>query len=880
MAHTGLCPGGHELEYYSGTHMSSHFSYLMGTYCDSCRCSIDKTQRGVGHCRQCQFDICQRCLPFGPLRCPNRHPMVTIKRRPESYTAASWGCKRCKQELPLFVLFGAKAVSHCGQCEYVLCSQCCAELAKARAVGQQPEPALVEVPQDADGDDGFVVVEDEREGAPTSSDAAAPGVSSDASAEALLHICDLIAHRQPPSAVVVASLQRVSRVMPMMKDAVRALGDAKPSERITSCELLGKLICCTQKLLPLPFSLVFGLMGAVCGAAAKVQVHKHESQRLSSRLCALHPILMKAMTKNVPDKSGLCERMTHVLNNCRTLLEKFAPVPAADSFGQRFCLWAKQVIASVKLHTSEFETCHTEIDRIIAEYNFLVLVHSEPCPTAKEIAAEAQLSLHSLLSDARIVVQESLTREAGQLSCEMTQALKAQLSELEALVSQQLRALDAKMDLALAGISDITVMMHDALKLKKIERLTVPEERVTLGSECLGEGAFGRVVSAKLMLEEVAAKSLTRAVTEEKCHQLLDEMLLHMELVSPNIVRCYGVCCKDGVSYMLLQRCHCSLREYVREHGPVDWRVATRLTLSLCSALLTLHSAQPQPIIHCDVKLDNAMLLGSVVMLSDLGSARRQRVPSSVALLSSTCGTVGMTENYAAPEMMSKPDAKATTKVDVYALVLVLYELCTGETPFRPYLERPRVPAFLPESLQQLMQQGWATRPEERPTMQTVFDTLQRQLYCLSEDEQQQLSQWLKTVGHQAEALQLKTTEMRQGLCEAPTEVTIPATSPAPIVCPPAMLRDTLSPPGAPTKPEISDLGAPQLASYLKQRKMHTIIVRYVEDNEIDGGMLLHGRIMAALDQILTEEKVPPLHMIKWHDFLGEMQQHQNETLT
>lgn len=158
------------------------------------------------------------------------------------------------------------------------------------------------------------------------------------------------------------------------------------------------------------------------------------------------------------------------------------------------------------------------------------------------------------------------------------------------------------------------------------------------------------------------------------------------------------------------------------------------------------------PVIHRDVKLDNAMIAtGGAVLLSDLGSARRQRVPSST-LSQSMGGTVGMTENYLPPEMHKK-NAKATVKVDVYALVLVLYELCTGEVPYRPYSERPAIPADLPLPMEKLMQIGWAETPEDRPDMKGLFDALQRQLKALTQQETAKLTTDIEAMGLRAKQL-------------------------------------------------------------------------------------------------------------------------------
>lgn len=517
--------------------------------------------------------------------------------------------------------------------------------------------------------------------------------------------------------------------------------------------------------------------------------------------------------------------------------------------------------------TKEFEACHQAVDRVLLEFNFLVQVNIEPSPSAQEISDEARKSLEGVLALSTKMIMDSMATVASDIQDEM----RAMKSDLQSCLMEQLKQLDAKVDKVLIEVQGISAMFRNEVALKKIERVTVPEDHVILGSNLLGEGGFGRVITAKLLGEDVAAKSLTKEVTKESCSKLLDELLLHMDTSSTNIVKCFGICCKDGVSYILLQVCHCSLRQYIQEYGPLDWRLAVRITSSLCSGLLTLHGKNP-PVIHRDVKLDNAMIAtGGAVLLSDLGSARRQRVPSST-LSQSMGGTVGMTENYLPPEMHKK-NAKATVKVDVYALVLVLYELCTGEVPYRPYSERPAIPADLPLPMEKLMQIGWAETPEDRPDMKGLFDALQRQLKALTQQETAKLTTDIEAMGLRAK--QLAESKLRSKIDTA-TKAGNVNNQPAQPASPPRTI------PGE-VHSSSSDLGTAtvfvhqmtllKFVQLLKDQNFHSSITRYVEENEIYGITLLDRSMMTELDEELVRLKVPTLHVNRWHTFLRSVEQ-------
>ena len=225
---------------------------------------------------------------------------------------------------------------------------------------------------------------------------------------------------------------------------------------------MARMINCAQSLTPPPFSVVVGLLAAVCGAAVKVEVHKRESRRLASRMCALHPLLMKALEKNIPDKEGICANMSCTLEDCARLLNKFAP-PAASrasgwSAGKRFCQWAKSVFVSVTLDTKEFEACHQAVDRVLLEFNFLVQVNIEPSPSAQEISDEARKSLEDVLALSTKMIMDSMM---ATVASDIQDEMRAMKSDLQSCLMEQLKQLDAKVDKVLIEVQGISAMFRN-----------------------------------------------------------------------------------------------------------------------------------------------------------------------------------------------------------------------------------------------------------------------------------------------------------------------------------------------------------------------------------------------------------------------------------
>jgi serine/threonine protein kinase len=146
-------------------------------------------------------------------------------------------------------------------------------------------------------------------------------------------------------------------------------------------------------------------------------------------------------------------------------------------------------------------------------------------------------------------------------------------------------------------------------------------------------------------------------------------------LAHPNIVPFYGLY-HAGDLVFLLERFidGPSLKDILRSGKgsslPVDQALVYLKAVS--SALGYAHA---HGVVHCDVKPGNVMVdRGGSVYLTDFGVARHAESTTT------TLGFAG-TGGYMAPEQIrGEPVSPAT---DVYALGVMLYEMLTGERPFR-----------------------------------------------------------------------------------------------------------------------------------------------------------------------------------------------------
>jgi formylglycine-generating enzyme required for sulfatase activity len=177
-----------------------------------------------------------------------------------------------------------------------------------------------------------------------------------------------------------------------------------------------------------------------------------------------------------------------------------------------------------------------------------------------------------------------------------------------------------------------------------------------------------------------------------------------------NIVNVFSVGEVDGRPYIV--------SEYVVGQSlaelplPVPWRRVLSLGVGLARGLAAAHR---QGVLHRDLKPSNALVTGEgEVKLLDFGLAERFEAEADGAR---GAGVVAGTVPYMAPELFA--GAPATPRSDVYALGLILHELCTGEVPRRasPGEEAPPRAALGPDvdpDFAALITRCLAAHPQER----------------------------------------------------------------------------------------------------------------------------------------------------------------------
>ncbi len=203
----------------------------------------------------------------------------------------------------------------------------------------------------------------------------------------------------------------------------------------------------------------------------------------------------------------------------------------------------------------------------------------------------------------------------------------------------------------------------------------------------IGEGGMSAVYRADHLLlgRPVALKVLNAEMAghREAMLRFEREALVSGKIQHPNVVSASDSGrLADGSLYLVLELVEGrSLRDLSKSEGKLPAPRALAIAAQIADALDAAHGAG---VVHRDLKPSNVMLLtregtSEFVKVLDFGLARQQGATVSGEALT-RAGRIFGTPQYMAPEQ-ARGD-QVDERADLYALGVILYELCAGRPPF------------------------------------------------------------------------------------------------------------------------------------------------------------------------------------------------------
>uniref|UniRef100_A0A1A8J8Q2 Mitogen-activated protein kinase kinase kinase n=5 Tax=Nothobranchius TaxID=28779 RepID=A0A1A8J8Q2_NOTKU len=256
--------------------------------------------------------------------------------------------------------------------------------------------------------------------------------------------------------------------------------------------------------------------------------------------------------------------------------------------------------------------------------------------------------------------------------------------------------------------------------------------------EIIGVGGFGKVYRGTWKDQEVAVKAARQDPDEDitaTAASVKQEAKLFSMLQHPNIIKLEGVCLEEPNLCLVMEYARGGTLNRALTGRRIPPHILVNWAVQIARGILYLHEEAVVPIIHRDLKSSNILLLEKIenddigrktLKITDFGLAREWHKTTKM----SAAGTY----SWMAPEVIKS--SLFSKGSDVWSYGVLLWELLTGEVPYRGIdglavaygvavnkLTLP-IPSTCPEPFAKLMEECWDQDPHVRPSFSCILEQL------------------------------------------------------------------------------------------------------------------------------------------------------------
>ncbi|XP_011068441.1 PREDICTED: mitogen-activated protein kinase kinase kinase 11-like isoform X1 [Acromyrmex echinatior] len=321
--------------------------------------------------------------------------------------------------------------------------------------------------------------------------------------------------------------------------------------------------------------------------------------------------------------------------------------------------------------------------------------------------------------------------------------------------------------------------------IDKVQPIEIDFEELQL-EEVIGVGGFGKVYRGFWKKREVAVKAARQDAGEEPSATLENvrqEAKLFWLLKHENIVQLEGVCLKMPNMCLVMEYARGGSLNRVLSGRKIRPDVLVDWAIQIARGMDYLHNKAPISLIHRDLKSSNVLLSEPIenddfqyktLKITDFGLAREVYKTTRM----SAAGTYA----WMAPEVIKKSTFSKAS--DVWSYGVLLWELLTGETPYKGIdalavaygvavnkLTLP-IPSTCPQPWSLLMEACWASDSHARPGFTDILIALDEvrsafaatpheSFHTMQEDWRQEIEQVLHGLRMKEKACRSLEEELR-----------------------------------------------------------------------------------------------------------------------